>query len=95
VAAAQGRPRSELDSDRAFQLVVRSLLTITGEAARRVSEATRVREPAIPWAAIIGTRNRIVHGYDEVDNDIVWQILTRDLPLLVQRLEGLLGAGGD
>jgi uncharacterized protein with HEPN domain len=42
--------------------------------------------PAIPWAEIIGLRNRLIHGYDAVDLDIVWNIVERDLPALVRAL---------
>ena len=39
---------------------------------------------------IIGLRNRLIHGYDEVDLDIVWQIITADLPPLIKSLEKIL-----
>ncbi|MEK6601027.1 MAG: HepT-like ribonuclease domain-containing protein [Candidatus Binatota bacterium] len=39
---------------------------------------------------MVGLRNRLIHGYDEVDFDILWQIVTRDLPPLIKNLEKLL-----
>ena len=93
VALAQGRTRADLDGDRHFQLVSRSLIAVVGEAARRVSRETRAGAPEIPWRQIVGSRDRVVHRYDEVDSDVVWQILTVDFPALVQELERLLAQG--
>jgi uncharacterized protein with HEPN domain len=46
--------------------------------------------PAIPWREIIGMRNRIVHDYLGVDEDVVWEVVTGDLPLLVETLERIV-----
>ena len=56
-------------------------LQIIGEAARAVSEEVRELAPDVPWAKVIGMRNVLVHGYFEIDADIVWQTATRDLRL--------------
>ena len=66
------------------------LLEIVGEAAGRVSEEESALHPEIPWPQIVGLRNRLIHGYDAVDYDILWQIITDDLPLLVKALEAIL-----
>lgn len=55
-------------------LAVVRLLEIIGEAASRVPVEERARRPNVPWAAIVGLRNRLIHGYDDVDHDIVWAI---------------------
>ena len=47
--------------------------------------------PEIPWPQIISLRNRLIHGYEAVDNDILWQIIVHDLPLLVAALKAILG----
>ena len=54
-------------------------LIIIGEAANQISEAFKEQHDQIPWPAMIGTRNIIVHGYDQVKLPIVWEILQRDL----------------
>lgn len=54
-------------------------LIIIGEAANQVSEQLREQYSQIPWSSMIGTRNVIVHGYDQVKLQIVWDILQRDL----------------
>lgn len=73
-----------------MNLALVRLLEIVGEAARRVPDETRHRYPEIPWIRIIGLRNRLIHGYDTVDFDILWQILIEDLPPLVVQLEDIL-----
>jgi len=65
-------------------------LEIIGEAARRISQRFREKHEHIPWRQITGTRDRLIHGYDEVDLDIVWQIVTKDLPTLLAELEKIL-----
>jgi uncharacterized protein with HEPN domain len=86
VALVKGRSRSDLDSDRLLALALVRLLEIIGEAAGRVPAEEQLRRPGVPWPSIVGLRNRLVHGYDNIDLDIVWQILTTDLPLLVVEL---------
>ena len=54
-------------------------LIIIGEAANQISDDFQEQHHNIPWSAMIGTRNIIVHGYDQVRLQIVWRILQRDL----------------
>jgi uncharacterized protein with HEPN domain len=84
------RRREDLESDRLFELAMARLLEIIGEAAGRVPHDLQAEHDEIPWHAIIGLRNRLIHGYDAVDLDIVWQVLAQDLPALVVSLEQLL-----
>ena len=81
------KKRSDLDTDAKLALALVRLLEVVGEAARHVSDETRRRSPGIPWKAIAGTRDRLVHGYFDVDLEIVWQITTRDLPSLIKELK--------
>jgi uncharacterized protein with HEPN domain len=87
VAMTSGRTRGELDTDRQLNLSLVRLLEIVGEAAGRVSAEERGRHPDIPWPEIVGLRNRLIHGYDSVDFDILWQIVSDDLPALIAVLE--------
>ena len=89
-ALAQGRTRADIESDRMFFFALLKLVEIVGEAATRVTEATQTAHPAIPWREIIGTRNRLIHGYDAVDYDILWDIVTADFPLLADQLKRIL-----
>lgn len=87
---AAGRSRADLDSDRLFNLAMTRLLEIVGEAAGRVSQAARDAHPQIAWSQIVGLRNRLIHGYDEVDCDILWKIVELDLGPLNNELELIL-----
>lgn len=87
---AHGRTRAELEADEMLALAIVRLLEVIGEAASAVPEAIRMRAPKIPWKDIGGTRNRLVHAYFDVDLDIMWEIVTRDLPPLIVELERLL-----
>lgn len=64
-----------------------ALLEIIGEAASRVPAEQRLQHPDIPWPEIVGLRNRLIHGYDSVDFEILWQIVSDDLPPLIAALE--------
>ena len=92
---ARGRTRADLDTDRQLNLSLVRLLEIIGEAAARVPQAERDSFPGIPWADIVGLRNRLIHGYDVVDFDLLWEIVQDDLPPLVAELERVLGQGAE
>lgn len=85
-----GRSRADLDSNAMLMLAVTRLLEIIGEAAKYVSEPTRALAPGVPWRQIAGTRDRIAHGYFDINLDIVWDILSLDLPKLERELEYLI-----
>jgi uncharacterized protein with HEPN domain len=74
-------------------LALTRLLEIMGEAASRVPVEARIRYPEIPWVQMVGMRNRLIHGYDAVDFDILWQTVIEDLPPLIAALEGIVGTG--
>jgi uncharacterized protein with HEPN domain len=84
---ARGKTRHDLDTDRKLNLSLVRLLEIVGEAASRVSSDERARYPTIPWPEIVSLRNRLIHGYDAVDFDILWEVITHDLPELIAHLE--------
>jgi uncharacterized protein with HEPN domain len=71
------------------QAAVLHELLVLGEAAKRLSAAFREEHPDVPWKAIAGMRDRLLHGYDDVDLDLVWKTVDEDLPGLVKRLEAL------
>ena len=63
---------------------------IVGEAAARVGEDTRLRYPELPWADMVGMRNRLVHNYFDVDLSLLWTTVNSDLPDLIRILESIL-----
>src|SRR4051794_10694881 len=81
--------------DRLLQLGVVRLLEIVGEAAACTPDSVKQRHPSIPWRDISDLRNRLIHGYDTIDLNIVWSVLTVDLPDLIARLNGIIGATKD
>jgi len=90
VGLMRDKRRADLDTDRALGLATLRCLEIVGEAASHIPESMRQEHPQIPWPQIIGTRNRLVHGYDLVDYDIIWSTVVEDLPPLIAELEKIL-----
>src|SRR5512139_3735376 len=66
-------------SDSKTQDAILYSLIIIGEAANRVTELFQEQYPTIPWSSMIGTRNIIIYGYDQVKLQIVWEILQNNL----------------
>jgi uncharacterized protein with HEPN domain len=85
-----GKTRTELDTDEQLALALTRLVEIIGEAASKISEDLRARTPTIPWNNIIGTRNRLVHAYESVDYEILWTIISKELPDLLKQLQELI-----
>jgi uncharacterized protein with HEPN domain len=90
VSFVKGRSRRDLDSDEMLALAVTRLIEVIGEAARGLSQEFKNNNPYIAWKQIAGTRDHLIHGYFDVDLDIIWAILTQDLPPLIKELEKLL-----
>ena len=91
---AEGKTREDLDSDEQLALSLVRLLEIIGEAAKCVSQGVRKANPGIEWKGIAGTRDRLIHGYFDVDLDIVWSIVQDDLPVLTKQLCDILEHDG-
>lgn len=90
VTLSRGRKRSDLDEDLTFNLALTRLIEIIGEAANRVPDEFQDAHPEVPWMEIIGMRNRLIHGYDEVDFDFLWNVVRNDLPSLIKHLNKFL-----
>lgn len=93
VAMIRGRSRGDLDTDRQLNLALVRLVEVVGEAAARVPEDFRCRYPQVPWRQTVALRNRLIHGYDVIDFDILWTILHQDLPRLIETLEAIVKEG--
>ncbi len=85
-----GRRRQDLDGDRMLLFAVVRAIEILGEAAARVSDETRASAIDVPWTSIVGMRNRLVHGYFDVDTEIVWRTVAAEIPKLLAILKRLL-----
>jgi uncharacterized protein with HEPN domain len=85
-----GKSWEEFSNDHILQDAIVRRLEIIGEASGRVSAAGQKEHPQLPWQAMKGTRNRIIHEYDSIDLDIIWDIVQKDLPVLVEELEKII-----
>ncbi len=86
----QDRDKAAFERDEMLQVWFLRHLQIIGEAARALPDEVRALAPDIPWSKIIGMRNILVHGYFEIDTDIVWDAVKRDVPALKPAVEQLL-----
>lgn len=78
---------AKFEHDRLRQHAIIKAIEIIGEAASRVSAETRDLNPDIPWREIVGMRNWLVHAYFEVDVELLWETVQRDIPKLIALLE--------
>jgi len=90
VQFTRNKQRSDLDTDEMLALATVHLVEMLGEASRNISSDLQKRYPEVPWELLSGTRNRLAHGYIDVDLDIIWAIVTRDLPPLIKQLKTIL-----
>lgn len=89
------RDQRTFEGDELLQAWFLRHLQIIGEAARALPDDVRALAPEIPWPKIIGMRNILVHGYFEIDTQIVWDAATRDVPAVKPAVERLARALGD
>jgi uncharacterized protein with HEPN domain len=89
----EGRSRADLDADQMLSLAAVRLLEIIGEAARGVSAPFRDAHPEVPWSKMGNMRNRLIHGYFNVNLDVVWETVTQDLPALITQVEQIVASG--
>ena len=86
------KSKNDLENDLQLQDAIIRRLLIIGEASNRVSKKTQLGLPAIPWRLINGMRNRLVHEYDDIDLDTVWDTLQKSLPNLIDKLEKIISS---
>ncbi|MBL0700179.1 MAG: DUF86 domain-containing protein [Desulfosarcina sp.] len=76
------------DDPKTQDAVIRNI-EIIGEAVKKLSEEIRLEYSSIPWKAIAGTRDRLIHGYFGVNIDIVWDISTKDLSAIKREIQSI------
>jgi uncharacterized protein with HEPN domain len=89
LAFAENKTRADLYENRLLALGLMKSIEIIGEAASKISKDCRQACPEIPWADVIGMRNRLIHAYSDIDPDVLWETVTDDLPSLIPTLEKL------
>lgn len=90
VGFTEGNRREDLDTDRKLSLSLVRLLEIIGEAAKGITTEFRQEHSELPWKSMVGMRDRLIHGYFDVNLDVVWETVTNDLPPLINKLEKLV-----
>lgn len=91
ISAARGKGPTDLNVDCAFRAACERFLEIIGEAAAHVSVETQKQMPLIPCYEIIGMRNILAHGYSVIDLDVVWDVITEELPTIIRLIETSIG----
>lgn len=84
--------RAAYDADRMARSVVEWNFVRFGEAANRLRSNYQARIPTVPWAGIVGLRNAVVHRYDAVDHDVLWNVASNQLPGLTEELRRIIEA---
>ncbi len=84
------KKRSDLDKDRMLALSLIKEIEIIGEAADQISNTFKEKNDQIPWRDIIDMRNRLIHGYCDIDYDVVWDTITYNLKPLMYLLRRLI-----
>lgn len=79
--------RCDLDLNEIYALALVRLLEIIGEAANLVSKEFKAEYQDVPWSHMISMRNRLIHGYFDINNDIVWDTIKSDIPPLIKILK--------
>lgn len=85
-----GKQKADLQSDQMLLFAVVRAIEILGEAANKVSEDLQSANSTIPWRAMVGMRNRLVHAYFDVDTEMVWKTLQSEIIELLGALQALL-----
>ena len=88
-----GRQPPDLNADRMLLFAVVRAIEVVGEAAGRVSEEMRSQVTIVPWRSLVSMRNRLIHGYFDIDTEIVWKTATEELPALLPLLKSLIQVG--
>lgn len=78
-----------ITDDMMYYAVVKNI-EILSEASNMLTDEFRSEHPQTPWKQVNGMRNYIVHEYFQVDNNVVWDVITNDLPLLEQQVIGYI-----
>lgn len=90
ISFINSKTRESLETDRQLVLALVKSIEIIGEAASKITNECRSKNPQIPWQNIINMRNRLIHAYFNINYDILWKTVTDDLPPLVKELEKIL-----
>ena len=80
----------QFEADFRINFAVVRALEIVGEATKRLPMDLRRKYPEIPWKGMAGMRDRIIHGYDNVDLEVVWDVVKQDIPQIKPHIQRIL-----
>ena len=89
VELATGLAADDLRRDRRSRFAFIYCVGVTGEAAGRLGPQVHAASPQVPWRLVTGMRHRLVHDYDHVNLDVLWSVVTRDVPALLTQVEAM------
>jgi uncharacterized protein with HEPN domain len=92
ISLVQGLALEDFLADRIRCLAVEKLFINLGEAARRIDPAQSGAIPGVPWMKVIGMRNILAHGYEQIEHEVLYKTVVEELPGLVAALESWLDA---
>lgn len=92
IAYCEGKTFDEFLRDTKTQDAVVRNLEIFGEAVKKLSDEVRQAQKNVPWTNIAGMRDRLIHNYFGVNWDIVWNVVTNDLPRLIPEIQAVIAA---
>lgn len=87
---AKDKVQIDFQTDQMLSFAVIRALEIFGEAASKISNNFQKAHSHIPWRAIVGMRNRLIHAYFDIDYDVVWKAISIEIPKIIPELEMLL-----
>lgn len=85
-----GKTLEQLLTDWQATAALERFLEILGEAVKRLPIDLRARYPSVPWKEIAGTRDHLSHGYDDVDHQVLWDAVQKDVPALLGTVDQML-----
>jgi uncharacterized protein with HEPN domain len=86
-AICEDKSAHEIAADWREAFAFERVMEVLGEAVKRLPEDLKRRHPDVPWQLVAGMRDKISHGYDSVDQQVLWDAVRNDLPVLLKAVE--------
>src|SRR3972149_565522 len=90
LTSVEGISYEEWSRDQNLRELVAYRLAVIGEASNRISDSMRAQHPEVPWRRMVNQRNVLIHAYDEIDFDLVWQVVQNELRSLIAKIESIM-----